>query len=391
MTSPHLNGRADPDHEAERLSAAWDALVTGRPVETDDEGLVTVAYRMYATTTTARERPGFRDDLRDQVMGSQPISLRQAALSPTPTLHRPTRLPAALDSARRVGVRWLSLAATVALLLVTAAVGYLAGVGLPDGDGRGPTIGAPLGAPSPDGTPTNPTGEEILQGCQVLQPYIPGCLSLPNLVASTGVAGDGAFSAEDLAVSQVQMQRWQIAGGQTAAFSTPADTITGIGMDIVINGAYTARFSGPATLADNQSGIRGLYTYLPANTDVELTAGDVVTYELGTKLEITNPFQTSLLQFKTVLFYDGDPSVIDLEATGEAARMIVDGDGVLPQSVANYAPSGMNVMLTYSQLLDGYPFPPESTSHTVIIGPVDPVNGPVGKEGFILWVSQGQG
>jgi len=48
--------------------------LAGLPVETDDEDLVTLARRLHATTTIARERPGFRQDLRDTLMQSPSIA-----------------------------------------------------------------------------------------------------------------------------------------------------------------------------------------------------------------------------------------------------------------------------------------------------------------------------
>ena len=69
MTSPHPNGRADLGAAAERLSTAWDALATGHLVMSgDDEGLAVVARRLHASAIDVRERPGFRQDLRETIM-----------------------------------------------------------------------------------------------------------------------------------------------------------------------------------------------------------------------------------------------------------------------------------------------------------------------------------
>lgn len=392
MTSPHPNGRSDPDDGAECLSAGWDELVAGHPVEIDDEGLVTLAQRLHATTTTTRERPGFRNQLRETVMHAATAPIAHPGPSPATPAGATHRLPAALPTLgdlRRVGGRWLSLAATVVLLFATAAGGYLAGVGLPGNDGRAPSMAGFQGA-------TPETGDAPMAfGCGpdgAYDLYLPCGGQRPNIVSSgylqAGLVDAPNFPSEDFDVSQVQMQRWQIEHLQSLTFTAPVTPLTGIGMDVVINGAYTATFSGPVTVMDDQSGIRGLPQYFPANTVVELVSGDSVAYELGTKLEIRNPLASSLLQFKTILFHDGDPSPANLGAAGDV-RMMIDGDGVLPKLLSAYSPSGAGVVLTYSQILEGHPFPPESKTYALVLGPVDPVNGPAGTEGFILWVYQG--
>ena len=392
MTSGHPNGRADPDAAAERLSSDWDAVVAGHTVEIDDEGLVAVAQRLHATATTARERPGFRQYLRDTLMHSSTAALLIPSTLPRPGAGSASIRPFPFRTAtalRRTGGRWLSLAATVALLLATAAGGYLASVGLRGNDDRAPGMAGFRGA-------TPETGDAPMAfGCGpdgAYDLYLPCGGQRPNIVGSgylqAGLIDAPNFPSEDFDVSQVQMQRWQIEGLQTLTFTPPVTPLTGIGMDVVINGAYTATFSGPVAVIDDQSRIRGLARYLPANTVVELVSGDSVAYELGTKLEIRNPLASSLLQFKTILFHDGDPSPANLCASGDV-RMMIDGDGVLPKLLSAYSPSGAGVVLTYSQILEGYPFPPKSETYALVLGPVDPVNGPAGTEGFILWMYQG--
>lgn len=388
MTSGHPNGRADPDAAAERLSSEWDAVVTGHAVEIDDEGLVAVAQRLHATATIARERPGFRQDLRDTLMHAPttalPIPGTLLVRRIDPSAPRPfSLLPAAL---RRSGGRWLSLAATVALLLTTAAGGYLASVGLPGKDSRDPTIGA-VGAPSPDGTPTRPTGEEIVASCQELQPYVPGCGAMPNVV-SQGLIVGSALPGANLDVTRVQLWRFQVEAGRQIEYDTSVEPVVGVGMDMVINGAYAAQFDGPVVVARNQAGIRVLSEYPAAGVDVELVRGDVVTYGLGTKRYVRNVLSTSILQFKTVLFYDGTPfpDTLLTDTNSESDwSATVDGEGTLPNPLAGYRNQKVSIVLTYSVLYEGIPFPPDTKLGSVILGPVDPVNGPVGTEGFVLW------
>ena len=408
MTDQHPNGRHDPraDAEAARLSAAWDALVEGRPSEVDGDGLVGLARSLTASATTVRGRPGFRIELRDTIMQSPTFT------APTPSLRSPVangrsmRRPtpiAWLPPVRTTGMRWLGVAATLALLLATAAGGYLSGVGRPGRD-RATELAAPYtGTPatSEELARATPTDEQVLSGCASLQPYLPGCQPFPSTVgrASIPALGNaGSFSADDLHVASVQMQRWQIVGGHTVAFTAPVEPLAGVGIDMVMNGAYTATFSAPTLVFDDQLRIRGLYHYLPANTSVQLESGDSVTYELGTKREVTNPFETlegSLLQFKTILFYDGNPDPSNLgAATGVddgSFGWTLDGDGRLPKPLDQYGQSGADVTLAYTLIFGDFPFPPPGYEDRVVIGPVDPVSGPAQTEGFVLWVSDGMG
>lgn len=399
MTSGQQNGRHDDGDDARRLSAAWDAIVERRPLavtDTDAEH-IRLAQTLSSRSTTVRERPGFRQQLRGTIMQTSTATPPMLGAMPSPSIDRTAGRPVALRTATalgRTGARWVGLAATIALLLATAASGYFASVGLPGKDGRGPTIGAFAPGTPVVGTPE--TGDAPVALSCFPDPsdalYIP-CGQRPNIIGSShiqaGLTDVETFSTNAFNVSQVQMQRWQIDGLQALTFTAPVTPLSGIGMDIVINGAYLATFSGPAAIGDDQSRIRGLYRYVPANTVVELVSGDVVTYELGTKLEIRNPLESSLLQFKTVLFHDGDPSPSNLGASGDV-RMTIDGDGVLPKPLVDYSPSGARIVLTYSQIYEGYPFPPPAAAEAVVLGPVDPVNGPVGTEGFILWAFETQ-
>lgn len=395
MTSQHVNGRTDDDPAAERLSTAWDHLVTGVPPNVDDVDpeLLCLARRLSDRPVAILARSAFRQELKETIMQSPSVALTTRPLRHVPVTGQPLpgeprpalgQIPRLLA---RTGMRWVATAATVALLLTTAAGGYLSGIGRPGDGGTGTNVAAPLTAsPEAGGAP------ELL-GCGpdgAFDSYVPCALQLPNIVARSGILGD--FPAEDLAVTKVQMQRWQIGGGQAVAFKEPMTQLDGIGLDVVINGAYTARFSGPVTVTDDQSRIRGLYTYVPINTFIELVTGDVVTYELGTKLEIRNPLAETLLQFKTIQFYDGSPTPENVVASGGDFRAVVDGNGSLPQPINAYGEGGMQIVLSYSQIIPGYPFPPEWLQQEVIIlGPVDPVGGPTGTEGFILWVFEVKG
>lgn len=393
MTDRHLNGAVPPDADADRLSAAWNDVVAG--ISPDHESveseLLQLARRLSDRPVAIQARPDFRQQLKETIMHAPTVALSSGPLQHTPSTGRP--LPGGSRPSlgqipklvARTGMRWAAVAATVALLLTTAAGGYLSGIGRPGDGGTGTNVAAPLTAsPEAGGAP------ELL-GCGpdgAFDPYGPSGPQLPNIVARSGILGD--FPAEDLAVTKVQMQRWQIGGGQAVTFKEPMTQLDGIGMDVVINGAYTATFSAPVTIADDQSRIRGLYTYAPANEVVELVTGDVVIYELGTKIEVSNPFLHSLLQFKSVVIHDGDAFQANL-GSPEQVRMTVDGDGALPKPISDYAPSGLQLFLTYSQILPGSPFPPDTDIGVIVLGPVDPVSGPVGTEGFILWAVQGKG
>ena len=387
MTSPHLNGRAD----AERLSAAWDDLVSGRLIETDDEGLVTVASRLHARSTTVRERPGFRQDLRDSLMQSPSMALTDSDVSPSRHAHPHSSELSALPpmtALRKAGGRWISLAATIALLIATAAGGYLATAGLPGDAGRAPSVGG-LQDATPSPFPTPAWGAEQFQ-CgpgNTFDPYLP-CSLGQEAIGATEL--NGTYSTAARAVSKAQMQSWEIAGSQRLTFAPPRTPVVGIGVDFVIDGVYVGTFSTEVTVTDDAGPYARPYASVPAGTPVELESGDIVTYELGTKLGLANPLASSPLLIKSVVFFDGDPSPVNLVESGEYTAR-VDGDGALPKSIDQYGDRQPGIIINYVYIDEGYPFPPAGSKKSVVLGPVDPLDGPVGTEGFVVWAMDGKG
>jgi len=294
---------------------------------------------------------------------------------------------------RRTGGRWLSLAATIALLLATAAAGYLAGVGVPGNDGRAPSMtGFQDATPTTDSTPAV-TGSSFEcafgDGESYSSPYLP-CVELQEALASTEVRG--TFSAKARAASSVQMQTWTVYGGASVSFRAPTSPVAGVAVDFVLDGAYVATFDAVVTVtpAYVPQVMIPVYTPLAAGEPVELTGDDIVSYEVGTKRTVSNPLAGTPLTLKTVLIYDGDPSLGNLVEGSEgppAFAATVDGDGKLPLTVGEYGPLGPALLLNYVRVLDDYPFSSEVGGLRVVMGPVAGSADPTEVDGWVLWAS----
>lgn len=397
MTTLRMNATpSDPARDADRIGDAWDALVADRQPSLDgpEAELLAIVGQLSAEATQVRPTLTFRNHLRETLMHTPPLTaaLPAPAFHPLPKLGRPvevgygaerpvTTIPSRIQ---RTGMRWAAVAATIALLLVTAAGGFLVS--------RGPGESGPTRIPgfqfaSPEASPETGT---YVDPCAKFRPYFP-CTG-PGPWVSVGII-DGSLYADEVTdgATEVEMQSWSIAPNKSVSFPPSDIPVTAVGMDIVIEGAYAATFSGPVTVA--RSGPVGTgFEYPAAGTRVELSKGDAVSYEFATRAEIINPLQTQSLEFKSIVF--GRPAA-ELDLAGVQSidgdpTIVVDGKGVLPQPLSAYPNRDVTIYLTYSQIDPTAPFPPKLNRGWVVLGPVDPIQPGV-EEGYILWAFEPAG
>ena len=387
MTRPDQHRAHPHDPDADRLSAAWNEIVAGRqPVESDE--LTDAVQSLHAGTPNHRATSTFRDELREQLMQTAlPIKmpgarqlprLREQAAEPR------SRVPSILGGR---AVRWTAIAATIALLLTTLAAGYRGGL-IPAGNGSEPTrnVAAPYLV---NGTPvagTPASGTPVANVCDTVGRYLP---CGPNPAVGSGMFDPSRLPAEALDVTKAQLQGWEVEGSGTITFSAPHNPVKGVAVDVVVMGAYRATFSAPVAVARTYPGGGNAWQYPEAGAQIELSRGDSVSYQIGTKTELENPFNGLTLKFKTALFYDGDPSAGNFGAAGNV-QVRVDGDGTLPKPLAELGAPEVSVEISYATLPEvGAPIS-GTRFLTPVIGPVastQVLGGP--NEGFVVWVSTG--
>jgi hypothetical protein len=387
VTRPGPNSATPHDPDADRLSAAWNELVVGRqPVERDE--LTDAIQSLHAAAPDHRPTSTFRDDLREQLMhATAPIAIPGRRQPPRLREHaavRRSRVPSILGGR---AVRWTAIAATIALLLTTLAAGYLGGL-IPAGNESEPTrnVAAPYLV---NGTPvagTPASGTPVANVCDTVGQYLP---CGPNPEVGPGMFDPSRLPAEALAVTKAQLQGWEVEGSGKVAFSAPHYPVSGVAVDVVVMGAYRATFSAPVTVYRVYPGGGGTFQFPEAVAQIELIRGDSVSYQIGTKTEMENPFHSWTLKFKTALFYDGDPSPGNIGAAGNV-QVRVDGDGTLPKPLAELGAPEISVEISYATLPDvGAPIS-GTTFLTPVIGPVASTQALGGtNEGFVVWVSTG--
>jgi hypothetical protein len=141
---------------------------------------------------------------------------------------------------------------------------------------------------------------------------------------------------------------------------------------------------GPAVV------IRGKHT--PPVSIQYPQAGTMI--ELERARTIVNPLAQTPLQVKSVVIYDGDVALTrPAEGQVDGRQVRVEGDGVMPQSLADYrlGIGEFSVLLDYVTLIDGIELPLERTGGYRVIGPVAPSNGSAGQEEYIVWIGTGRG
>lgn len=398
MTTPWTNA-ALPDPEMDRLGDAWDALVAGRRGDAPeaDAELVAVVGQLTAEATPIRPTLTFRNSLRETLMHAETLSLPAAPSAPTfhplPKLGRPVEVtsPAATlpGRIRRAGMRWAAIAATVALVLTTSAGGFLATRGPGDG-GRATSVAGFQASPEAVNDYVDPCPR---------QPYYP-CGATPQ-IGQALVVGT-LFPPEATAGTNVTMLGWTVHNGETVTFD-PADTqiVPGVAIDIVVDGAYSATFSGPAVI-QRGTPLGTSIEYPTAGDAVELGQGDSVSFAQGTRVEVTNLNTTRPLIFKSIVIHDipeadtgvpGSGQSVEGNPMGGAATYQVDGMGTIPMSISQYPRQEFGVFLTYSQVIPDVPVPANVGDSAVIMGPVAPTDfvfpeltPEEGTEGYFVWL-----
>lgn len=390
----------DPAQDADRLGDAWDALVAGhRPtVAEQDAELMALAGQLSAEATQVRPTLTFRNHLREILMdtGTMPMTAAPTApaFHPLPRLGRPLEIghPAVSLPARigRVGMRWAALAATIALLLATAGGGYLATRGLGDG-GRATSVAGFQASPV-----ASPETAGYVDECAALRPYQP--------CGGDGVIGRGliagyTFAPALLDVTLVTMQGWEIPAGNTITYEPDPNRLSGVAVDFVLEGAYVATFSGPV-IVQRHDVLGSSVEYPVVGEVVELGYGDTVSYELATRVSITNPLSTRPLRFKSVVFHEepsadtgapGSGQPIEGNPGGGDVRITDDGTGQLPKPISQYPNRELNLFLMYVQVYPEAPFPPSTGGgDSLVLGPVDPVQPEI-EEGYIVWAFESRG
>ena len=405
MTHPRTNATPPgPTHDADRLGDAWDALVAGRrPTEAEEDAeMMAVAGQLSSEAAhgASQTRPTltFRNSLRETLMHSGPMPMNAA--SPAPTFHplpklsrpveigHPTRPSAALpERIRATGMRWAALAATIALLLATAAGGYLAT--------RGPGEGNPTRVAGFAASPVaSPETAEWVDPCPG-RPYSP-CGS-PAVIARAIFDGE-FFSPRVLDASLVTMQGWEVAAGEVVTWLADPNPLVGVATDMVLEGTYVATFSGPAVVSRPDPMGSGT-TYPAAGEVVELGRGDTVSFELGTRVELSNPLSTQPLRFKSVVVHlerqvdtgaPGSGQPIEGNPSGGDVHISEDGVGTLPKSLDTYPNRELALVLMYIQVQPGFPLPTPTDRDGIIVGPVDPIQEDI-EEGYIVWANEVRG
>jgi hypothetical protein len=388
MTRQGPNSAHPHDPDADRLSAAWNDIVEGFPPSTDsaDAELIATVRSLHASAPDHRPQSEFRNNLREQLMDTAvPITkpgfarvgqARDSFIGMRPARAARSRIPQVV---RGGAVRWVAIAATIALLLTTAFGAWRGGIIPSNQKPNGTNVAAPfLGAtPESSGTPA-------ADPCGNVPRYIP-CGG--NSEVGVGMFDPKSVPGEALAVTKAQLQGWELDGSETVQFSTPVEPVLGVAVDVVIMGAYRATFSAPVSVFRAYPGGGGTWQYPDSGTAIELSRGDSVSYQIGTKTEVENPFTATTLKFKTILFYDGNSSPENLMADGNF-RIRVDGNGTLTEPLAELGAPEISVRLGYISPMPGMELPSATRFYTPVIGPVASTQALGGSnEGFVVWVS----
>ena len=216
---------------------------------------------------------------------------------------------------QRIGMRWAAIAATIALLLTAAGGSYLASRGPSEG---GPTRVAGFAA-SPVATPG--PSREIASRCDAVRNYT-STLQGQTYIADISIFGQAALTADRL-----QLQRWVLGPNAVASFTLDQfDGVSGMALDTVAAGIYTATFEGPVVVTTRYGdGVSHVYTTLEAKSNtVELGPGESVLFEVGTQHSVSNALSSRSLAVERAVFHSGDRSTQPLigsrQGTGESGQ-----------------------------------------------------------------------
>jgi hypothetical protein len=273
--------------------------------------------------------------------------------------------------------RAFGTAATLALIIVSLIGTYLA-ISSPYGDSGQLATAPMLAAATPDASPEACVGDcsDPSTAFSSVRPVASGFINKPDL------------SSDDLVATLVQFQDWAIDPGAMIEVPAANGAVTGAVVDIVLDGVAVVTIDAPVVVNGNSDPETAGVQYIPSGTTVELGRGEVISYPAGRARTILNPLSTTLLHFKSAVFYDGDAALTRPNPLPDNLHVRVDDNGVLPYSLARYPNNELAVQLDYVQLFPGASVPHERWGNDRIIGPVDPQAGPAGQEGYILWVGR---
>jgi hypothetical protein len=239
VTTRDRKGGSRQDPDADQLAAAWNEITAGRRPSRDGDhaDLTAPVELLHAAVPDVPPRPAFMQDLREQLMQATlpvdaPISepVRHLSANPMVVQSRTSMAAHVPKSLRKAAARWLPIAATITLLMATAAGAYFS-IDRPNNEPNGTNIAAPSAGTSES------SGSTFLEECDVIGAYFP-CVADPWV--TEGLIVRANLSGEDLAVSNVQMQGWELDRLGHITFGEPANPVTGVGVDIVTSGAYLA-------------------------------------------------------------------------------------------------------------------------------------------------------
>jgi hypothetical protein len=382
--SPHSAHPQDPD--ADRLSAAWNEIVAGLdPIAEDD--LTATARSLHAGAPDHRSTSTFRDNLRETLMQTA-VPIEMPALRQPPHIREQAsesrlRIPAIMGGR---AVRWTAIAATVALLLTTLWAGYLGGLYPPGSDSDPTNLAAPLTGTPVSAPPTSSDIQATRDSCGELGLYF---VCGPNQWVADAVIDGDVLGTGSSSETGVRMEGWELDGGKGLSFREGPPSERGMGIDLIVSGAYSAKFSQGVIVSRPMPGGGKAVEYPAANTVVELSRGDAVVYVLGTKMEMGNPLARTVLVLKSIVISDGN-STQDSYVTSGDYRYHLDGTGRLPQALSEMPSHNLTIALTY--VPKGMWAPSEDLKTRVVLGPVASMQAEQqGSEGFVVWAFVPQG
>jgi len=248
---------------------------------------------------------------------------------------------------------------------------------------RTPNNRGSLNAAGPAPTASPSTGCLIDQD----QDTEPGRSAGINALPLAAISGGAQYA------DNVQLQGWAIDGGMSATIQAgPFGQFTGLAVDFVLQGFYSATFNGPGVVStENLTGTPGIRLVDSGGT-IELSHGDSVAFNYRDGITIQNISKTTPLMFKRALFTRGAaPSDVP---GGDGYAVALEETAKLSASLDEMTVhSPIMIWLTYSQVQtsEGDPraFCTETTRYRLLsTAETDrPANGE--PNGYILYISRG--
>ena len=270
------------DHErflGERTGSIWNS--TERGADAEDQ----IITHMEHLAASIRPHHRFKSNLKEKLMDTAMTPARSLPIRPVAhATHQPKR------TMRRAP----QSSAMATFLLVALLIGSAVLYGRPLLNGGGDSPGpAPLGAATSPGTPSHalgtPTDSTCLtsdQGGRMGRQL--ASIVLPEQAWTKSVSYAGRY---------VSIAKWTMPlGSVTTEPAAPNDASrSGIGIDVILDGFYSATFDMPVIVATSNP-LSPKYE-IPAGTPVDLSHGDVVAYPLGAGETISTSGKATPLSF----------------------------------------------------------------------------------------------